>query len=222
MYMLPPFHQDAFMILIAWTLYSSDLLELMLRHFIQTHQTCGMESVFLLSSNVIMMYFQCTFYVLAVIALYLSCITDVLEVVPYTPVFLHTLALTFLGPSPSGHPVFGISSPWVWLLGVGGSHGMAAPDTLFCRQGMHIPACPVGCFAAETTPGQASRWGPYSPGSRNNILGCCEGSNRAQTTVKNPSQVPEKNLSDVFTLYLECIWGVSTMNHTSIDGYISH
>jgi hypothetical protein len=49
--MLPPFHQDAFMILIAWTLYSFDLLELMLRHSIQTHQTCGMESVFLLSHS---------------------------------------------------------------------------------------------------------------------------------------------------------------------------
>jgi len=91
-----------------------------------------------------------------VITLYLSCITDVLEVVPYPPVFLHTLAITFLGPSPSGHPVFGISSPWVWLLGGGGSHGMAAPDMLFCRQSMHIPACPVGCLAAETTPWQAA------------------------------------------------------------------
>ncbi len=50
-YMLPHFHQDAFVILIAWTLYSSELLELMLRHFIQTHQTCGMESVFLLSHS---------------------------------------------------------------------------------------------------------------------------------------------------------------------------
>ena len=78
----------------------------------------------------------------------------------------------------------------------------------FCRQGMHIPACPVGCFAAETTPGQASRWGPYSPGPRPNILGCCGGPNRAQTTVKSPSQVPEKNLSDVFTLYFKCIWDV--------------
>jgi len=37
---------------------------------------------------------------------------------------------------------------------------MAAPDMLqvFGRQGMHIPACPVGCLrlAAETTPGQAA------------------------------------------------------------------
>jgi hypothetical protein len=106
----------------------------------------------------------------------------------YTPVFLHTLAITSLGPSPSGHPVFGISRPWVWLLGGGGSHGMAAPDMLFCRQGMHIPACPVGCFAAE----------------------------------KSRSQVPEKNPSDVFTLYFECIWDVLTMNHTSIDGCISN
>ncbi len=88
--------------------------------------------------DVLLMYCGCK---LPVINLYLSCITDVLEVVPYTPVFLHTLAITFLGPSPSGHPVFGISRPWVWLLGGGGSH--AAPDMLFCRQGMHIPACEV-------------------------------------------------------------------------------
>ncbi len=39
------------MIFIEWTLYSSDLLELMLRHFIQTHQTYGMESVFLLTHS---------------------------------------------------------------------------------------------------------------------------------------------------------------------------
>ncbi len=93
---------------------------------------------------------------------------------------------------------------------------------LFCRQGMHNPACPVGCFAAETTPGQAFRWDPYSPGSRPNILGCSGGPNRAQTTVKSPSQVPAKNLGDVFTLYFECIWGVLTMNHTSIDECISN
>ncbi len=46
-----PFPSRRFVILIAWTLYSSDLLELMLRHFIQTHQACGMESVFLLSHS---------------------------------------------------------------------------------------------------------------------------------------------------------------------------
>ncbi len=109
------------------------------------------------------------------------------------------------------------SSPWVWLLGGGGSHGMAAPDMIFCRQGMHIPACPVGCFAAETTPGQESRWGPNSPGSRPNILGCCGGPKRGQTTVKCPSKVAEKNLSYVFYVCSNCIWGVLTMNHTSID-----
>ncbi len=144
----------------------------------------------------------------------LGCISLVSSKYYYTPVFLHTLAITFLGPSPSGHPGFGISRPWVWLLGGGGSHGMAAPDVIFCRQGMHIPACPVGCFAAETNPGQASRWGPYSPGSRPNILGCCGGPNRAQTRVKSPSQVPEKKLGDVFTLYFKCIcmmyWDVNT------------
>ncbi len=57
---------------------------------------------------------------------------------------------------------------------------------------------------------QASRWGPYSPGPRPNILGCCGGPNRAQTTVKSRSQVPEKNLSDVFTLYFKCICNVIT------------
>ena len=64
--------------------------------------------------NVSGMYHGC---IMNVITLYLSCITDVLEVVPYPPVFLHTLAITSLRPSPSGHPVFGISSPWALLLG---------------------------------------------------------------------------------------------------------
>ena len=88
--------------------------------------------------------------------MYLSCIMDVLEAVPLTSVFLHTLPITFLGPSLSGYPVLGISSPWVWLLVDGGSLGMAAPDMLFGRQGMHVPTCPVGCCPAETTAGQAS------------------------------------------------------------------
>ena len=142
-----------------------------------------------------------------VVTLYLSCISDVLEVVPYPPVFLHILAITSLGPSPSGHPVFGISNPWVWLLGGGGSHGMAAPGMLFCRQGMHIPACPVGCLAAETTPGESwacIQMGPLQ--SRPQTLGCCGGPNRAQTTVKNPSQVPEKNLSDVMVFFSSPTW----------------
>ena len=47
-YMLPRFHPDDFTTSIAWTLYSSDLLELMLKHFIQTLQMCDMDSVFLL------------------------------------------------------------------------------------------------------------------------------------------------------------------------------
>jgi hypothetical protein len=76
-------------------------------------------------TDVFFMYCQCIrdvswmymYMAVTALSLYLSCITDVLEVVPYTPVFLHTLAITFLRPSPSGHPVFGISSPWVWLLG---------------------------------------------------------------------------------------------------------
>jgi hypothetical protein len=65
--------------------------------------------------------------------------------------------------------------------------------------------------------------GPLQSRRQIDILGCCEGPNRAQTTVKSPSQVPEKNLSDAFTLYfkLECFWGVLNMNHTSINGCIS-
>jgi hypothetical protein len=47
-YMMPRFHPDDFTTSIAWTTYSSDLLELMLKHFIQTLQMCGMDSVFLL------------------------------------------------------------------------------------------------------------------------------------------------------------------------------
>ena len=60
---------------------------------------------------------------------------------------------SFLEPSLSGYPVFGIRSPWVWLLVGGDCHGMAAPDMLFGKQCLHVPVCPVGCFAAETTPG---------------------------------------------------------------------
>ena len=104
-------------------------------------------------ANVSGMYHGC---IMAVIAMYLSCIMDVFEVVPHTSVFLHTLPITFLGPSLSGHPVLGISSPWVWLLEGGDSHGMAAPDMLFGLQGKDVPACPVGCCPAETTAGQAS------------------------------------------------------------------
>ena len=135
-------------------------------------------------ANVSGMYHGCIMFV---ITMYLSCIMDVLEVLPYTSDFLHTLPITFLDPSQSGHPVLGISSPWGWLLVAGGSHGMAAPDMLFGRQGMHVPACPVGCCPAETTAGQASTWGPYTPCSRPDTLGCCGGPNRAQKTVKSTS-----------------------------------
>ena len=140
--------------------------------------------------HVLPMYQGC---IMMVISMYLSCIMDVLEVVPHTSVFLHTLPITFLGPSLSGHPGLGISSPWVWLLLDGGSLDMAAPDMLFGRQGMHVPACPVGCCPAETTAGQASTWGPYTPCSRPDTLGCCGGPNRAQKTVKSPSEVPVTN-----------------------------
>ena len=139
---------------------------------------------FICTANVSGMYHDC---IMTVITMYLSCIMDVLEFVPHTSVFLHTLPITFLGPSLSGHPVLGISSSWVWPLVGGGSHGMAAPDMLFCRQGMHVPACPDGCCPAETTAGQASTWGPYTPCSRPDILGCCGGPNRAQKTVKSTS-----------------------------------
>jgi hypothetical protein len=126
-----------------------------------------------------------------VISMYLSCIMDVLDVVPHTSesVFLHALPITFLGPSLSGYPVLGISSPWVWLLEGGGSLDMAAPDMLFGLQGMDVPACPVGCCPAETTAGQAStHWqGPHTPCSRPETLGCCGGPNRAQKTVKSTS-----------------------------------
>ena len=46
--MLPRFWEGDFTASIAWTLFSSDLLELMLKHFTQTLQMCGMDSVFLL------------------------------------------------------------------------------------------------------------------------------------------------------------------------------
>ena len=135
-------------------------------------------------ANVSGMYDEC---IMSVLTMYISCIMDVLEVVPHTSVFLHTLPITFLGPSLSGHPVLGISSPWVWLLLGGGCLDMAAPDMLFGRQGMHVPACPVGCCSAETTAGQASTRGPYTPYSRPETLGCCGGPNRAQKTVKSTS-----------------------------------
>ncbi len=63
------------------------------------------------------------------------------------------------------------------------------PDMLFGRQGMHVPACPVGCCPAETTAGQASTLGPYTPCFRPETLGCCGGTNRAhwQKTVKSTS-----------------------------------
>ena len=132
-------------------------------------------------ANVSGMYHGC---IMTVISMYLSCIMDVLEVVPHTSVFLLTLPTTFLEPSLSGYPVLGISSSWVWLLLDGDSHGMAAPDMLFGRQGMHVPACPVGCCPAETTAGQASTRGPYTPCPRPETLGGCGGANRAQYIIE--------------------------------------
>ena len=130
------------------------------------------------------MYHGC---IMIVTSMYLSCIMNVLEVAPHSSVFLHTLPITFWGPSLSGYPVLGISSLWVWLLLDGGSLGMAAPDMLFGLQGMDVPACHVGCCPAESTPGQASTWGPYTPCTRPDTLVCCGGPNRAQKTVKSTS-----------------------------------
>ena len=68
---------------------------------------------------------------------------------------------------------------------------MAASDMLFGRPNMHVPACSVEHCPAETTagqagqPGQAFTWGPYTPCSRPDTLGCCGGPNRAQKTVKS-------------------------------------
>jgi hypothetical protein len=47
-FMLLCFHQNDSN---AWTLYSSDLVELMKKPFIMTHQMCGMDSVLLLSHS---------------------------------------------------------------------------------------------------------------------------------------------------------------------------
>jgi hypothetical protein len=152
-------------------------------------------------ANVSGMYHGC---ITMVISLYLSCIMDVLVVVTHTSVFLHTLPITFLGPSLSGHPDLSISSPWVWLLLGEGSHCMAAPDMLFGRQGMHVPACPVGCYIAETTAGQESTQCSYTPCSRPETLGCCGGPNRVQKTVKNNIWVNK-------LMYCQCIFNVSVM-----------
>jgi hypothetical protein len=78
--------------------------------------------------------------IMMVISMYLSCIMDVLKVVPHT----HTLSITILGPTLSGHPDLGICSPWVWLLLGGGSHCMAAPDML-CDKACMFQHALVGC-----------------------------------------------------------------------------
>ncbi len=85
------------------------------------------------------MYHGC---IMIVTSLYLSCIMNVLEAVPHTSVFLHTLPITFLGPSLSGYPVLGISSPWVWLLL---ECGRKLPNRLpnFC-----LISCLIDCLIA--------------------------------------------------------------------------
>ena len=78
--------------------------------------------------------------------MYYGCIRSCTLQWAYTPVFLHTLAITFMGPSPSGHPVFGISRPWVWLLGGGYSHGMAAPGMLFAGRACTFQHAQLGAL----------------------------------------------------------------------------
>jgi hypothetical protein len=92
---------------------------------------------------------------------------------------------------PGNQQPMGLSlAPGGWP---GDSNGMAAPDMLFGLQGMDVPACPVGCYHdpadSESTPGQASTWGPYTPCTtgRPDTLVCCGGPNRAQKTVKSTS-----------------------------------
>ena len=126
------------------------------------------------------MYYDCNIHVSL---MYYGCIGSCAPHLCFPPYSSHHL----LGAQPIRYPVLGISSPWVWLLLGGGSLDMAAPDMLFGRQGMHVPACPVGCCPAETTAGQASTRGPYTPCSRPETLGCCWGPNRAQKTVKSTS-----------------------------------
>jgi hypothetical protein len=159
---------------------------------------------FVCIANVSGMYHRCT---MTTIALYLSCITDVLEVIPYIPIFLHTLPITFLGPSPSGHPVFGISCPWLGLLVGGGSHGIAAQYMLFLQTGYACSSMPCRVLCSRNPAGQASRWGPFSPCSRPNTLGCCGRPNRAPKQWK----FPLKSQWRTRLMYLLCISNVPGM-----------
>ena len=154
-----------------------------------------------------------------VISMYLSCIMDVLKVVPHTSVFIHTVPITFLGPILSAHPDLGICNPWVWLLLGGGGYCMAVPDIIFGRQGMRVPAehaCPVGCCPVEPTACQASTWDPlvaptlHAPGLTHwAAAGDQTGHTRQRT-------VPAKYINDVFSMYFNCICDVLTTHFVFI------
>ncbi len=77
------------------------------------------------------------------------------EFVSNTFVFLHNLS-PFLGPAYQCIQFWASAahvSGSLWLQVAGGSHGMAAPDVLFCRPGLHDSACPDVCCPAEATAG---------------------------------------------------------------------
>ncbi len=71
---------------------------------------------------------------------------------------------------------------------------MAALDMLFGRQGMHIPACPVGCLAAETTPGQAAgiQMGPLKSRPQTQHIGLLlrakQGTNNSEKSQSSPRE----------------------------------
>ena len=110
------------------------------------------------------MYYDCNIHVSL---MYYGCIGSCTPHLCFPPYSSHHL----LGAQPIRVSSFGHQQP-MGLAPVGwGSLGMAAPDMLFGRQGMHVPACPVGCCSAETTAGQASTWDPCTPCSRPEPLG---------------------------------------------------
>ena len=138
-----------------------------------------------------MMYFTCIANVswmyydgnIHVSLMYYGCIGSFTPHLCFPPYSAHHLfgaqpirASSFGHQQPMGLAPVGWGQPW---------HG--STRHAFGRQGMHVPACPVGHCPAETTAGQASTWGPYTPCSRPDTLDCCGGPNRAQKTVKSTS-----------------------------------
>jgi hypothetical protein len=124
----------------------------------------------------------------------------------------------FWGPAHQGIQFLASAGSW----GMGVAMAWQHQACFFAGRACTFQHAQLGALQQKPLLGKKSKWGPYSPGSRPNILGSCGEPNRAQMTVKSPSKVPEKNLDDVFTLYFKCIWGVLTMNHTSIDGCVSN